>query len=142
MFELAIFVISILSALITYEIGTVRNKGAVRASAISGLVFGLPVYLAPAAGIAVGAFAPVPAAAFGASFVGMSSGKTIPSRIWIAASAAVFACIFLFSSPAFAGNGGGLGISAFISVITTIGIRKAAAESRKILAKKGSAYRS
>lgn len=136
MFELAILTISILSALLTYEIGTVRNMGAVRASAISGLVFGLPVYLAPAAGIAAGAFAPMPAAAMGASFVGMSSIKAVPSRIWIVVSTAVFSGIFLFSSPAFAGNGGGLGISAFISVIATIGIRKTAAEFRKILAKK------
>lgn len=135
MFELAIPIISILSALLTYEIGTVRNKGAVRASAISSLIFSLPFYLAPAAGIAVGAFAPIPAAAMGASFVGMSSIKVVPSRIWIAVSAAVFSGIFLFSSPAFAGNGGGLGISAFISVIATIGIRKTAIEFRKILAK-------
>ncbi|MBU3957846.1 MAG: hypothetical protein KKB25_02120 [Nanoarchaeota archaeon] len=140
MFELAVLIISILSALFTYEIGTVRNKGAVRASAISGLVFGLPVYLAPAAGIAVGAFAPIPAAAMGASFAGMSSIKAVPSRLWIAASAAIFSGIFLFSSPAFAGNGGGLGISAFISVIATIGIRKTATEFGKILAKKSSAH--
>ncbi len=133
MFELAIPVISILSALFTYEIGTVRKKGAVRASAISGLVFSLPFYLAPTAGIALGALAPIPAAAMGASFVGMSSAKAVPSRIWIAASAAIFSAIFLFSSPAFAGNGGGLGISAFISVITAVGIRKIAVEIRKLL---------
>ncbi len=131
MLELVIPVISILSALLTYEIGTVRNKGAVRASAITGLIFGVPAYLAPAAGIALGALAPIPAAAMGASFVGMSSTKAVPSRIWIAASASIFSAIFLFSSPAFAGNGGGLGISAFISVIAVIGIRKTAAKIRK-----------
>lgn len=136
MLELAILAISILSALFTYEIGTVRNKDAVRASAISGLIFGLPAYLAPAVGIAAGAFAPIPAAAMGASFVGMSSAKAVPSRFWIAASAAVFSGIFLFSSPAFAGNGGGLGISAFISVMATIGIRKMAIGLRKMPAKK------
>jgi len=139
MFELAIVVASILSALLTYEIGTARNKGAVRASAISGLAFSIPVYLAPAAGIAAGAFAAIPAAALGASFVGMSSSKTVPSRAWVATSAVIFAGIFLFSSPAFAGNGGGLGISAFISVMATIGIRKTAAEFRKILTRKSSA---
>jgi hypothetical protein len=136
MLELAILIVSILSALLTYEIGSVRDKSAVRASAISSLVFGLPAYLAPAAGIAVGAFAQMPAAAMGASFVGMSSAKAVPSRIWIAISAAAFSGVFLFSSPVFAGNGGGLGISAFVSVIATIGIRKAAAESKRILAKR------
>jgi len=140
MLEFAILIISILSALLTYEIGSVRNKSAVRASAISSLIFGLPVYLAPAAGIAAGAFAMMPAAAMGASFVGMSSTKAVPSRIWIVVSAAVFSGIFLFSSPAFAGNGGGLGISALISVISTIGIKKTATEFRKILAKKSSAH--
>ena len=140
MYEFSILIVSILSALFTYEIGTVRNRGAVKASAIVGLVFGLPAYFAFAAGIALGALTQIPAAAMGASFVGMSSSKTVPSRIWIAVSAAVFSGIFLFSSPAFAGNGGGLGISAFISVITVIGIRKTAIEFRKILAKKSSAH--
>lgn len=136
MFELSIPIISILSALLTYEIGTVRSKSAVRASAISGLIFGIPVYFAPAAGIAAGVFEMLPAAAMGASFVGMSSAKAVPSRFWIATSAAVFSGIFLFSSPAFEGNGGGLGISALISVITVVGIRKTASGLRKILAKR------
>ncbi len=133
MYELSIMFAGILSALLTYEIGTVRNKGAVRASAIVGLAFSLPFYLAPAAGIALGALAQVPAAAMGASFVGMSSSKTVPSRLWIGASAVIFSGIFLFSSPAFAGNGGGLGISAFISVMTAIGIRSVATSIGRIL---------
>lgn len=124
MYELSVLFASISAALLTYEIGTVHKKGTVRASAVASLLFGVPFFLAPAAGIMPGAFAQIPAAAMGASFVGMSSMRTIPSRIWIAVSASVFSFIFLFSSPVFAGNGGGLGTNALVAVIIALGTKK------------------
>lgn len=124
MYELTILAVCVAAALLTYEIGTVRKKGAVRASALTGMLFGLPPYLLSLADITLGAFEAIPAAAIGASFAGMSSASAIPSRTWMAVSGGLFSGIFLFSSPVFAGNGGGLGISACIAVIITLGAIK------------------
>lgn len=125
MHVLIILITSVVAALITYELGTVRNKGSVRASAITGLIFGLPAYFMPAINITRTGIEIIPLAAMGASFVGMSSGKIITSRFWAALGGAIFSAIFLFSSPVFSGNGGGLGISALIAVIIMIGLKRA-----------------
>lgn len=130
MMELALLAVSIIAALFTHDIGTVRRKGVVRASAITGLVFGLPVYLLSSTIPA--SFSVLPAAAMGASFVGMSQIGAIASRFWVAVSAVIFSGVFLFSSPAFAGDGGGLGTAAFVSVIITLGIKHSALIAKRL----------
>lgn len=122
MYGLLILIVGILASLITYELNSVHGKGAVRSSAIVGLLFGIPFYFAPVIGLILGPFESIPAAAIGASFAGMSSSAIMPSRRWIMVSGAVFSGIFLFSSPVFAGNGGGLGISACAAIAITRGI--------------------
>jgi len=122
MIELIILIVSMVAALLTYEIGTIQKKGTVKASALVSLAFGLPVFLAQANGFT--GFQAIPLAAMGASFAGMSSTSMIHSRAGMALSGAVFSGIFLVSSPFFAGNGGGLGISACIAGIISLGIMK------------------
>jgi hypothetical protein len=129
--ELAILAASILAALFTHEIGTVRGKGVVRASAITGLLFGLPAYAL--SGMLPASFSVLPAAAMGASFAGMSQIGAIASRFWVAVSAVIFSAVFLFSSPAFAGDGGGLGTAAFVSVIITLGIKHSALIAKRVI---------
>lgn len=123
-YETIILLVSVIASLLTYELNIKMVRGAVKASAIVGLLFGLPVYFASAFGIMLDVFEAVPAAAIGASFAGMSSEKVINNRRWMALAGAVFSGIFLFSSPVFAGNGGGLGLGACIAVVITLGIKK------------------
>ncbi len=129
---LIILITGVVAAIITYELGTVRNKSAIRASAITGLIFGLPAYFMPAINITQTGLETIPLAAMGASFVGMSSGKVLPSRFWVALGGAIFSAIFISSSPVFSGNGGGLGISALVAVIIILGLKRTlAGVSRK-----------
>ncbi len=122
MIELIILVVSVAAALLTYEIGMIQKKGNVKASAFVSLLFGLPLFIAQANGFT--GFQAIALAAMGASFAGMSSTSMIHSRTGIALSGAIFSGIFLVSSPFFAGNGGGLGISACIAGIISLGIMK------------------
>ncbi len=113
---------SIAAAVITYELNVKRKLGSVIASAAVGLFFGAVYAALGSAGFVEKDLAEtIPLAAMGASFAGMSSKEVMPGHGWIALSGAVFSFIFLFSSPVFSGIGGGLGISACISVVITRG---------------------
>lgn len=118
-----VIITSIVAAIITYELNVNRGYGSVMSSSVVGLTFGI-LGLLFGAGNFVGEAAAksMPFAAMGASFVGMSSRKVIPSHIFIAFGGAIFSFVFLFSSPLFAGLGGGLGITACIAVVATQGL--------------------
>ncbi len=122
-YETMVLLVSVVASLLTYELNIKMAQGAVKASAIVGLLFGLPVYFAPAFGIAHDILWTVPAAAIGASFAGMSSEKVITNRKWMLLTGAIFSGVFLFSSPVFAGNGGSLGTIACAAVVITLGIK-------------------
>lgn len=118
-----IMLISIAAASITYELNNNRGWGPVAASAAVALFFGTVFYTLGAAGFIDGQLAEtIPLAAMGASFAGMSSKKAVPSHAWVAVSGAIFSFVFLFSNPVFAGIGGGLGITACVSVVAARGM--------------------
>ncbi|MBU4245458.1 MAG: hypothetical protein ABIF85_03390 [Nanoarchaeota archaeon] len=118
-----VIIASIVAASITYELNNSRGWGPVAASAAVALFFGVIFYVLGATGFVDGQLAEtIPLAAMGASFAGMSSKKAVPNHMWIAVSGAIFSFVFLFSSPAFAGLGGGLGITACVSVVAARGM--------------------
>ncbi len=64
----------------------------------------------------------IPVAFFGASLIGMSAEKVI-LKTEILFSGIIFGILFMFITSYFKGFGGGLGITACISVIITLGIK-------------------
>jgi len=127
MYELIIFLLSIIAALITQHISIDWKQGPVIASASVSLVFGVISLFLPAEMFGYNIELLVksaPVAVMGVSFAAMSSGKMIPSKKLMAVAGAVFSFVFLFASPFFQGLGGGLGTTACISVIMTLGMVK------------------
>lgn len=104
---------SVLGAIICFEASKFQKLGALRASALSTLVFGFVLYL-------VGIREEVYLAAFyGASFAGMSC-PTRFARLGIALSGLVFGLLFTLLVPHLQGYGGALGVSAFVSVCSVL----------------------
>lgn len=122
-----VIAVSAVAAVATQVIAVNLKQSSVRASAIIALVFGLPAYLssAPAAYT-------LATAAIGASFAGMSSVQVVPNKSWMALIGALFALIFLSSSPLFAGNGGGLGVAACIATVITLGLMRLTRRLQKV----------
>lgn len=121
MINIYIIIFSILGALGTFLLHQ-RHKDAVFASASLSLVVGLAFYFFPATLSFLTVKAPV--AFFGASFAGMSSLDRIKSWKWVSLSGLIFALIYINTSEFFTGYGGGLGASACLAVIITIGVMK------------------
>lgn len=109
------------SALITYILQVKYKLGAVRASALVGVVAGLFVFLWPEI-LPKFLMNNLPIVAFGASFIGMASSKVVNNYILIVFSGCVFALIFLNTSDFFNGFGGGLGITACIALLITLSL--------------------
>lgn len=115
---LAIFLLSVAAALITWELNNKYKLGPVRASSIVSLIFGLIIYflkINSVYGVAI----------MGASFAGMSTDKVIPNKILMAVCGIIFSLVFYnLSGEVFAGFGGKLGTTACISVVMTLGVVK------------------
>jgi len=128
MYEILIIITSVMAALLTQELNISRKWGAVKASAFVSLLFGLfffflsnlpsfsnfeiPIYVHPL----------LSPAAMGASFVAMSSERTIPNRKWMFIGGVFFAVLFILAKPTLDGYGGLLGTGACFSVVMTVGI--------------------
>jgi len=114
--NLIIISLSIIAALVTWELNVKYCFGGVRASSLVSLIAGLIVYflkLEPVYGLAV----------MGASFAAMSTEYVIPKRFWIIITGFIFSLVFLnLPSNIFAGLGGKLGTTACISVVMTLGV--------------------
>lgn len=64
----------------------------------------------------------IPVVVFGASFVGMSSSDVLKNLTWVFIAGLCFGLIFVNTSMFFSGFGGGLGTTACISVVITLGL--------------------
>lgn len=108
--------VAILAAVATFVLSVRFGLGAVLGSATVGVAAGVGFPgLFPSLG------APLAAVAFCASFVGMSTTDRFANAIHVAAAGAVCGVAFVAVAPAFAGAGGKLGTTAFLSCVATFG---------------------
>ncbi len=126
-YTLVIMIAGVIGAVITQYVNVNLKQGPVKASASVALIFALPFYFFPGLldFLYIGVSAKVPVVIIGASFVAMSSVKVIPSWKWMSLGGLIFSIIFLNWSKFFLGFGGGLGTTACLSVIITMGIMRA-----------------
>jgi len=118
---LVLFVVGALAAVITFILHTTFKQNTVRASALVGLfsslvVFAFPEYLSDYL------ITHIPLIAFGASFIGMVSSTVISNVFLLGFSGGVFTFIFLNANSIFNGFGGGLGVSACISLLIVLAL--------------------
>jgi hypothetical protein len=102
--------------------------GAVVSSALVGLLAGLGLPAIP--------FEPsgtLAAAAFCASFVGMSSSERLDGEGRVALAGALCGLVFVAVAAAFVGAGGKLGTIAFVSCVTVAGVEELFAAGQEIL---------
>ncbi len=121
----ALIIASVLGAVAAFVLSVRFRLGPVFGSGAVGVVVGI---LGVLSGLffpeIIGAFGETLAvAAFGASFVGMASTQRLLDERFIALGGFVFALVFVFSEPYFAGAGGKLGTIAFASTLTAGGLR-------------------
>ncbi|WP_239004381.1 hypothetical protein [Lacinutrix sp. WUR7] len=107
------------SSIITFVLQVNFKQGAVRASALVGVLVGAFVLIFP------NLLSPyltenLPLVCFGASFIGMVSSKVLSNYFLIGISGMVFTFIFLNTSSYFEGFGGGLGSAACIALLVTL----------------------
>ncbi len=116
--NLIIIGLSIIAALVTWELNVKYCLGGVRASSLVSLVSGLIIYLLklePFYGVAI----------MGASFAAMSTEYVIPKRFWMLVCGFIYSLVFInLPSDLFAGFGGKLGTTACLSVVMTLGVIK------------------
>jgi len=127
MYELTILLLSVVAALITQHISINWKQGAVKASAAVSLVFGLAFYFLPSEMLGYNLellIKTAPVAVMGASFAAMSSAQVISNKKLMTVAGIVFSFVFLFASSFFQGLGGGLGTTACVTVIITLGMVK------------------
>lgn len=113
------------AAVLTAALSDRVGLGAVIASALVGVVAGvaLPVVVADGGGR-------LAAVAFCASFVGMSSRERLGSVRAVGLAGAVCGVVFVVVAPAFAGAGGKLGTTAFVSCLAVAGVDRSVAVVR------------
>ena len=110
-----------MGATLTFYVSEQLKQGAVRASALLSLLIGLLFYGFPEITNEY-LVKNIPIAFIGASFVGMISAKKMANYGLLAFAGAIFSIIYLSKSHFFDGYGGGLGTSAFIALLATLGI--------------------
>jgi len=116
-----LFFVGALSAIVTFFLQVDCKLGAVKASALVGVLIGLFVLIFP------NLLSPfltrnLPLVCFGASFVGMVSSEVLSSYLLVGFSGLVFTIIFFNMSSFFYGFGGGLGSAACIAVLVSLSI--------------------
>ncbi|MFD1586438.1 hypothetical protein ACFR9U_05555 [Halorientalis brevis] len=116
--------VTVVGAVATFALSVRFDLGAVIGSALVGVVAGvaLPVALPTVGGT-------LAAAAFCASFVGMSSPDRLVTERAVALAGVLCGLVFVVVTPVFAGAGGKLGTVAFISCVSVAG----ASELRDVL---------
>ncbi|UPW00614.1 hypothetical protein M0R88_00580 [Halorussus gelatinilyticus] len=113
---LVVVPVSVAGAVVTAVLSLRLDLGAVVGSALVGLAAGLG--LPAVSGVSGGTLA---AAAFCASFVGMTSTGRLDGEARVALAGAVCGLVFVAVTAALAGAGGKLGTIAFVSCVTTAG---------------------
>jgi hypothetical protein len=119
--SIIIIITGILGATLTFYVSEQLKQGAVRASALLSLLVGLFFYGFPEITNEY-LTKNIPIAFIGASFVGMISAKKMSNYGLLAFAGAIFSIIYLSKSYFFDGYGGGLGTSAFIALLATLGM--------------------
>ena len=112
---------AVMAAIGTYWIHTRFSENPVMASSFVTLLIALAVSLLDGSADWI---RPIPYAAIGGSFIGMSTKKNVKGFESILLASLIFGVIFTRSSQFFEGFGGALGTSACISVLTAISWRK------------------
>jgi len=107
--------ISITTSVLVYWLNNYKNWGALKASAITSLIFSIPFEVINFSGLTE----LVPAVFFGASFVGMSSSKAL-NWITLILSGGLFGIIYFILNDVLDGFGGALGTIACFSCLTGI----------------------
>jgi hypothetical protein len=105
---------------LTFIVSVKLKQGPVKASAGLSLLVAVLFYLFPHM-LPAYLTTKIPAAFFGASFVGMSAGSVLRNNLWATLAGLIFGFIFTNTSAFFNGFGGGLGTTACLSVLTTLG---------------------
>ncbi|WP_299002256.1 hypothetical protein [uncultured Tenacibaculum sp.] len=137
---LSIYLTSILGAFLTFLVSTKYKQGPVRASALLTLIVAGVCFFFPEL-FPKDITNQIPWVFFGASFVGMTSGKLTRNYISIIFAGIVFGFIYTVSPDFFNGYGGALGTAACISILVVIGINnlirlsKASKKKKKLLKK-------
>lgn len=114
---LAVFI----GAVVTYTLSIDYKQGAVRSSALVGVVIGSCYLFFP------DLFAPpfakdIPYVMFGGSFIGMVSAEKHIHKMSILVAVLIFTLLYSLKSQEFNGLGGLLGITALISLIASVGV--------------------
>lgn len=114
--QVDVFIVFIIGSLGTYFINEKYQTGAVVASSLLGLTFGLilPNVFTNGHSLAV--------ALFCGTFIGMSTTTKLSTKVSVMIATAIGTAIYLYTAPYFAGLGGKLGLIAFGSVIATAGL--------------------
>nr|WP_321228358.1 hypothetical protein [uncultured Psychroserpens sp.] len=110
-----------ISSIATFVLQVNFKQGAVRASALIGVLVGVFVLLFPKS-LSPYLTENLPLVCFGASFIGMVSSKVLSNYFLIGISGIIFTIIFLNTSTYFHGFGGGLGSAACIGLLVTLSI--------------------
>ncbi|WP_417800635.1 hypothetical protein [Tenacibaculum sp.] len=118
---ISIYLTSTLGAFLTFLVSTKYKQGPVRASALLTLIVAGFCFLFPKM-FSEDIINQIPWVFFGASFVGMTSGKLTRNYISIIFAGIVFGFVYTFSPDFFNGYGGALGTAACISILVVIGI--------------------
>ncbi|MCH2223579.1 MAG: hypothetical protein MK066_02325 [Crocinitomicaceae bacterium] len=103
----------------TYLLAHKGKQGVVRASALLSLVVAILAHLFSNL-LPLEYTTQIPVIFIGASFVGMTSPKVIPSIGFMVVSGILFSLLYLWTVTFFNGIGGALGTAACISVISTV----------------------
>jgi hypothetical protein len=110
-----------ISSIVTFVLQVNFKQGAVRASALIGVLVSVFILLFPKL-LSPYLTENLPLVCFGASFIGMVSSKVLSNYFLIGFSGIVFTIIFLNTSTYFHGFGGGLGSAACIGLLVTLSI--------------------
>lgn len=115
--QIMILLISVIAATLTFTFSVRLKQGPVLASALIGfLMAGFFRVTNLELNITFGIVA------IGASFVGMASPSRLKDERFIALAGVLFGLIFIYSAPYLGGAGGKLGTSAFLSVLSIMGL--------------------
>lgn len=117
--EMVIVITGVVGVILTFFCSDHLKMGAVRASALLGLLVGLFFYVFPTI------FSPfitkhLPLVFIGASFIGMVSAEVTKNYIKLAIAGGVFGLLYVFKSKFFDGFGGALGALAFVTLIMVL----------------------
>lgn len=118
---LILVLVGAFSTIVTFILHTKYRQNTVRSSALVGIFSCLIVFLFSEF-LSDYLIKNIPLIAFGASFIGMVSSSVVSSPFLLGFSGVVFTFVFLNANSVFNGFGGGLGVSACISLLVVLAL--------------------